>query len=200
MNDVEQQAALSLALMAALADGDKNERERSQLRSVAEAIGARSAIDLAPIYRDVLLKKASLDDTVRALTAPETRQLAYEMAVCVCDADGARNDAERDFLARLAGKLHIAPAAARAFAEGKLGGKAGRQATSSAFSFATTYALGHVAKRCYADARTLTAASLKSSYSLAAGGSEKPPEPLFGRDRRQARTIDLKQLAHALRA
>ena len=37
-----------------------------------------------------------------AITPREQRQFAYEMAVCVCDADGATSPAERDFLARLA--------------------------------------------------------------------------------------------------
>jgi hypothetical protein len=40
----------------------------------------------------------------------------------------------------------------------------GKQAASSGMSFATTYALGHVAKRYYAGGRTLTAAMLRDAF------------------------------------
>jgi uncharacterized protein (DUF697 family) len=57
---------------------------------------------------------------VAALPSNEHRQLAYEMAVCVCDSDGGQNDAERTFLADLRRTLGLegdataAAAAARA--------------------------------------------------------------------------------------
>jgi uncharacterized protein (DUF697 family) len=41
------------------------------------------------------------------LTEPGQRQLAYEMAVCVCDADGRQTDAERRFLADLKQLLRL---------------------------------------------------------------------------------------------
>ena len=39
------------------------------------------------------------------------------------------------------------------------------QATSSAFAFASTYALGQVARKYYASGRTLSAAQLKEVFS-----------------------------------
>ena len=52
---------------------------------------------------------------------------------------------------------------------GKLGGGIGRglgnQAVSSGMSFASTYALGHVAKRYYAGGRELSTAMLKDAYA-----------------------------------
>ena len=45
-----------------------------------------------------------------------------------------------------------------------MGGIAG-QATGSAFAFATTYALGQVAKRYYASGRTLSTEQLKDVFS-----------------------------------
>jgi uncharacterized protein (DUF697 family) len=53
---------------------------------------------------------------------------------------------------------------AHRLAGGLLGGLAG-QATGSAFAFASTYALGQVARRYYASGRTLTTAQLKDAFS-----------------------------------
>jgi uncharacterized protein (DUF697 family) len=52
----------------------------------------------------------------------------------------------------------------RQLAGGLLGGLAGA-ATGSAFSFATTYALGQVARKYYASGRSLNAAQLKNVFS-----------------------------------
>jgi uncharacterized protein (DUF697 family)/tellurite resistance protein len=52
----------------------------------------------------------------------------------------------------------------RGLAGGLLGGLAG-QATGSAVAFATTYALGQVARRYYASGRTLDAAQLKAVFA-----------------------------------
>jgi len=53
---------------------------------------------------------------------------------------------------------------ARGIAGGFLGGLAA-QATGSAFAFATTYALGQVARNYYAGGRSLSAAQLKETFS-----------------------------------
>jgi uncharacterized protein (DUF697 family)/tellurite resistance protein len=53
---------------------------------------------------------------------------------------------------------------ARRFTGGLLGGLVG-EATGSAFAFASTYAIGQVAKQYYASGRTLTAAQLKDVFA-----------------------------------
>jgi uncharacterized protein (DUF697 family)/tellurite resistance protein len=53
---------------------------------------------------------------------------------------------------------------ARRFTGGLLGGLVG-QATGSAFAFASTYAIGQVARKYYAGGRTLSAAQLKDVFS-----------------------------------
>ena len=53
----------------------------------------------------------------RRSTQPDQRQFAYEMAVCVCDADGATSPAEREFLGRLAQALGLDAGAAQAFTQ-----------------------------------------------------------------------------------
>jgi uncharacterized membrane protein YebE (DUF533 family) len=80
-------------LYAAFADGNKDDREREQIRQLAESLGTENgAPDLARLYQDVLLKRVSLASAAAALTDPGERQLAYEMAVCVCDADGRQSE------------------------------------------------------------------------------------------------------------
>lgn len=310
MTDQEQTALLTLSLMAAFADGAKDERERAQLKSIADSLSADSSVDLAALYQDVLLKRRSLADTVNALESPGTRQLAYELAVCVCDADGAHNDAEAAFLDELRRALGLDAAAARAYtgaaaaiasaplgegpagpvvaaqpaaaAEldrtilnysilngalellpqslatmaiiplqmklvyrigkahgyeldrghvkdllatlgvgltsqyveeigrkliggllkkvgGGLAGALGRQAAGSAMAFATTYALGQVAKRYYAGGRTLTVDQLKAAFQSLLGEAQGLRGRFAGEIEQKARTINVNQLLAVVR-
>jgi uncharacterized protein (DUF697 family)/tellurite resistance protein len=275
MTPFEKRAILTLSLMAAYADGAKHDRERDELRRIAEGL-ASDALHMPTLYQDVLMKRVSLPSVLAQLQSTEAQHLAYEMAVCVCDADGAQSEAERRFLEslraefrmpaeagrdfdRMAEAIATAPVAAampsepaarastidaaeldrtilnaailngalellpetlstmaiiplqmrlvynvgkahgyeldsghvkdflatagvgltsqyleqagRKLLGGLLGsigggllGGLGRQAASSGMSFASTYALGHVAKRYYAGGRKLTAEMLKDTY------------------------------------
>ena len=91
MSEQEQRAILSICLMAAFADGEKDDREREQIRRIAESLSGDSALDLTQIYQDVLLKRVALEGAAADLGSPELKQLAFEMAVCVCDADEVRS-------------------------------------------------------------------------------------------------------------
>jgi uncharacterized protein (DUF697 family)/tellurite resistance protein len=101
----EQQAILTIALFAAFADGNKADAEREEIRRIAESFD--SEINLSRLYQDVLLKRIDLASVTAQLTDQAQRQLAYEMAVCVCDADGALTEAERTFLQSLKGLLKL---------------------------------------------------------------------------------------------
>jgi uncharacterized protein (DUF697 family)/uncharacterized tellurite resistance protein B-like protein len=100
--------------MAAFADGMKDERERAAVKRVADVLGPEAGFDMPALYRDVLLSGPDLATVVAGLQSDGARQLAYEMAVGVCDADGAQGPAERDFLQKLAAALGINGAAASA--------------------------------------------------------------------------------------
>ena len=100
MNPQETKSILTIALMAAFADGLKAERERAAVKRVAEAMGPEAGLDLPALYREVLLAKPDLAQVAAALGSQEARQLAYEMAVGGCDADGAQGPPEAEFLAR----------------------------------------------------------------------------------------------------
>jgi len=114
MNSQETRSILTIALMAAFADGMKDERERTAVKRVADALGSEAGFDFPALYRDVLLSKPDLTTVVAELQTDGARQLAYEMAVGVCDADGAQGPAEREFLQKLAAALGISGAAAAA--------------------------------------------------------------------------------------
>jgi uncharacterized protein (DUF697 family)/tellurite resistance protein len=274
MNEQEQKAIIAVCVMAAFSDGSQSEIERAQVQRIMEGF-PEAPFDLAAVYQEVLWKKSSLAELTKNLKSPDAKSLAYEMAVCVCHADGVLTDAERTFLASLRetlglgvqaaaeihqqadaiaveainippvitetgalnrdaeldrmvlncailnGALELMPQSLATMAIiplqmrmvyriGKqygfelggghvkdflatvgigltsqvvesfasklvrdvtrriggrlLGGLAG-QATSSAFAFATTYALGQVAKRYYASGRTLSTAQLKDTFA-----------------------------------
>ena len=295
MTEQETRAILSICLMAAFADGTKDEREREQVRRVAATLTGDGATDLTAVSRDVLLKQTAVEESAAALGSPELRQLAYEMAVGVCDADEARSAAEIEFLDRLRGALNLSASAIEPFhaqadalaaepvtvagaavspqaAEldrmilnysilngalellpqtlatmaiiplqmkmvyrigkahgyeldrghikdflatvgvglssqylerfgrrlagglfGTLGGSLGRRlgstAAGSAFSFATTYALGQVAKTYYAGGRTLDAQRLRESFAALLGEAKTIEARYLPEIRERARTI-----------
>jgi len=114
MNAQETRSILTIALLAAFADGMKDERERAAVKRVAEVLGPDAGFDFPALYRDVLLTKPDLATVAAGLQSDGTRQLAYEMAVGVCDADGAQGPAEREFLQKLAAALGINGATAAA--------------------------------------------------------------------------------------
>lgn len=102
MTLTQQKSILTIALLAAFADGQKAETEREAVRRIAESLSdSHNDIDLAAIYQDVLLKRIDLATVAGSLDEASLKHLAYEMAVCVCDADGSLTEAERSFLSQL---------------------------------------------------------------------------------------------------
>jgi uncharacterized protein (DUF697 family)/tellurite resistance protein len=120
MSEAEQRATLTVALMAAFADGMNDERERAAVERLVGQMGGQaggSGIDAAAIYQDVLLRKPDLAEVVKPLASPQSRQFAYEMAVGVAHADGATSPSESAFLAKLAAALALPVPAAQAFVQ-----------------------------------------------------------------------------------
>lgn len=306
MNGNEQQAVLTLCLMAAFADGGKDERERAEIKRIADSLGGAGTLNIAALYQDVLLKRVSLAAAAASLQSPESKLLAYEMAVCVCDADGTQSEAERAFLAELRAALGLDPGQAQAYSAqaesiaavpvapaayaatlsgaeldktildasivngalellpeslatmaiiplqmklvyrigkshgfdldrghikdflatvgvgltsqyleqagrkllggllGKFGGGLlggiGKQAVSSGMSFASTYALGHVAKRYYAGGRTLSTQMLQEAFSAMLGEAKGLQSHYLPDMQAKARTLDTAKLVEMVRA
>ena len=116
MNTSDQKSLLAIALFAAFADGEKAESEREEIRRIAASLaGEAGGPELAGLYQDVLLKRLSLASATAALTDGGQRQLAYEMAVCVCDADGRQSPKEMAFLVQLKQLLSLAAQDTQAF-------------------------------------------------------------------------------------
>lgn len=109
MNLSEQKAVLTIAMMAAFADGENSEVERTALRRMAESFGPDSQINPWTIYQDVVACRRPLGEVVAELTTPEARTMAFDMASGVCEADGTVNERERAFLDSLRGALNLGP-------------------------------------------------------------------------------------------
>jgi uncharacterized protein (DUF697 family)/tellurite resistance protein len=107
MSPKDQQAIITIALIAAFTDGTNTDAERAEVKRVADSLSASGEMNIAAIYQDVLMKRATVDTAVSQLSTTEARTLAYEMAVCVCDADGAQSATEQQFLAQLAQRLGL---------------------------------------------------------------------------------------------
>ena len=122
-------AILAISLFAAFADGSNDDREREHIRRFAESMGA-DAPDLPRLYQDILFKRITLADAAKALDDLGQRQFAYEMAVCVCDADGVQGSSEKRFLAELKALLGLAGDAQSAEAERHADSLAATAATS----------------------------------------------------------------------
>jgi len=305
MTPDQQRAVLTVCLMAAYADG-VSDTERDALGRIAGRLGAGTPLDVGAINTDVLSQRPSLAELAAALPEREARQLAYEMAVGVCNADGTASAAERDFLAQVAQAFGLDAGPAQSFAQqaaavtaaplsgsaldgaivatvpangveidkmivnyailngalellpqslasmaiiplqmkmvyrigkahgyeldrghvtdllatlgvgltsqyveqfgrkllggllGKIGGGLlgglGSVATGAGFSFATTYALGQVAKRYYAGGRTIDAAGLQQAFASMLADAKTLQGNYAGQIAEQARSLDLGKL------
>ncbi|QOF78631.1 YcjF family protein [Variovorax sp. 38R] len=312
MTPSETKAIVTLSLLTAFVDGEKHERERAEIKRIAEGLSQADGVNLPTIYQDVLMKRVSLASVAGELKSAEARQLAYEMAVCMCDADGVQSEPERLFLMDVRSSLGLdasaaqfsqraediaaavpaavaatgatavaaaAPAAPQApdsteldrailnaailngalellpetlstmaiiplqmklvyrigqahgyqldtghikdflatvgvgltsqYLEqagrkllggllGKVGGGLlgglGKQAVSSGMSFASTYALGHVAKRYYAGGRTLSTQMLKDAFSNVVKEGQGLQTQYLPAIQERARTLDTSQV------
>lgn len=309
MTNTDRDSILTICLMAAFADGNNDERERAEIKRIAESLAEGGDSNMALLYQKVLLKQTSLVDAAKALSTPELKQFAYEMAVGVCNADGAHSAEEKKFLDALraglgldaktseafatdAAAIAAAPVAAGAAAGntiepafastmtdaemdkmilnysilngalellpqslasmaiiplqmkmvyrlgkvhgfeldrssikdflatlgvgltsqyveqfgrkilggllGKLAGGIGRgigsAATGSAFSFASTYALGHIAKRYYASGRRVDADTLKSAFAGVLGEAKNLQTRYLPEIQQRASTLDISEV------
>lgn len=176
MNLQQQQSVLTIAMLAAFADGAKDDTEREEIRRIAQSLAADGNLpDLPRLYQDVLLRRTSLQAATAALQDPAHRQLAYEMAVCVCDVDGRQTPAEREFLATLKQALQLGAQQTTAFEQEE---QALAQALDNA-SAPTSHARSTSALSAAATAATPHDAELDKSilnYALLNGALELLPQ------------------------
>ena len=106
MNEQEQKAIIGICILAAIADGLQGEAERTQIQKIASGF-SRDNFDLTALYQDIMLKRTGLAELAQTLQSDDAKALAYEMAVCVCHADGTLVESEREFLTQLREEMHF---------------------------------------------------------------------------------------------
>ena len=106
LSEQEHKAVICVCILAAFADGTQDEVERAQIERIVNGF-PEEHLDLASAYQDILGGKLSLAQVVGQLRAPSAKALAYEMAVCVCHADGLLQEPEKRFLADLRQALQL---------------------------------------------------------------------------------------------
>jgi uncharacterized protein (DUF697 family) len=84
-------------------------------------------------------------------------------------------------------------------AGGKLLGGLGSQATGMAFSFASTYALGHLAKRYYAGGRVMSTDLLRQTYQGLLGSGKTLQQQHLGDIQARASTLDAGEVMRMVR-
>jgi hypothetical protein len=84
-------------------------------------------------------------------------------------------------------------------AAGKAFGKIGGAATGMAFSFATTYALGQVAKRYYAGGRVMSTALLRETFQDLLGPARQLQAQYLPQIQQKAGTLDAGQIMNLVR-
>lgn len=100
LTETERSALLTLCVMAAYADGEKDDRERAEVKRIVEGLHA-PRFNSVLIYKEALTQPRPIADTAARLESPAAKAMAYEMAVCICDADDVLDEREKKFLEEL---------------------------------------------------------------------------------------------------
>jgi len=107
LNQEESEAILTICLLAAFADGDKSDAEREQIKRIAASF-PDADLDIPALCQRVLIAPPSLEQACGPLQSSGVKKLAYELAVCVVEADNAKPESERQFLSQLRSALGLA--------------------------------------------------------------------------------------------
>ena len=102
----QQEALLTVCLMAAFADGDKDDTERELIKKMATSV-LDEGLDAPAIYQNVIFQRIALGSAAAPLAGGPAARLAYEMAVGICEADDILAPSEKDFLGKLRSHLGL---------------------------------------------------------------------------------------------
>ena len=138
MNKSEQEAVVAIALLAAFSDGQKDEAEHAAIRRVAEGFEIQ-LVDMASLYQQIITGKLTLSQAAGQLSSDQAKSLAYEVARCICEADGYMHPAEEAFLKDLTAILRPA-ASPSVSSSGATASSASTTAASTAASAAASTA------------------------------------------------------------
>jgi uncharacterized protein (DUF697 family)/tellurite resistance protein len=107
MDTTDHQPIITIALMAAMADGRQDAREQDAITAVAAQAGLA---DLDSLRQRIAAGTLRVADIASQLSDDAARRLAYETAVVVANADGAAGDQEQRFLDELRSALGLSAA------------------------------------------------------------------------------------------
>jgi len=102
----QQEALLTICLMAAFSDGDKDDAERELIKRMAASV-LDDGLDAPAIYQNVIFQRIALGSAAAPLAGGPAARLAYEMAVGVCEADNVLTAPEKEFLGNLRSHLGL---------------------------------------------------------------------------------------------
>ncbi len=104
MNTSDHYPIVTIALMAALADGRQEAPEQSAIAAIAARAGLA---DLEGIRRQIAAGELRVADVAAQLSDDAARRLAYETAAVVINADGVASELEQRFLVELRSSLGL---------------------------------------------------------------------------------------------
>src|SRR5262245_18173338 len=107
MNEPDQSPIVTIAFLAALADGRTTPEEDKELRAT---LGKLGIADVDAVAQRGASDPSTLQQIARRLSDDEARRKAYETALVVCHADESLNAQESDFLGKLRTALGLDPA------------------------------------------------------------------------------------------
>ena len=116
LTEQEQKAIPSLCILAAMADGAQSELERTEIKRLASRF-SDDDIDLNAAYQEAFTGQVSMPKLAGRIQSAEGKQLAYEMAVCICNVDNALTESEKQFLSGLHRALDLDVVSTRNFQE-----------------------------------------------------------------------------------
>jgi uncharacterized protein (DUF697 family)/tellurite resistance protein len=108
MTPQDLEPIVTIALMAAQADGQTAPEEVARLKAAVTRLGLA---DPEAIVRRLASDKHAMNEIAGRLTSDEVRRLAYQTALLVVMADGFANPPEQKFLAALRTALGLTPVA-----------------------------------------------------------------------------------------
>jgi uncharacterized protein (DUF697 family)/tellurite resistance protein len=104
MNEQDKRPIVTIALMAALADGETSPAEQAQLQEAMSRLGIKDGDALTQAARK---GSTALADVAKSLSDDAARAYAYELALVICNAGGPANERESAFLKELRGTLGL---------------------------------------------------------------------------------------------
>jgi uncharacterized protein (DUF697 family)/tellurite resistance protein len=111
MPPTDAESILTIAMLAAVADGAASPDELARLKQAVTRLGVTS---LDAVAGEVAAGRLTVAEVASRLSDDHGRRLAYETALLVCHADGAADPRETAFLAELRTALGLVPAAVQA--------------------------------------------------------------------------------------